>query len=166
MPTCTRRFTIDAGHRVLGHTGRCRHIHGHRYEIEVTAESRGLDPLGMVVDFSVIKDKVGSWLNENLDHNLILHQDDPLLALADARQTDDPGGPEDGLGMWRKVDGPFGGRYPHVMPSGWNPTAENLAVHIRQKADGLLQPLGLRVTHVRVHETENCYADSYLRENP
>ena len=140
MPSCTRRFVIDAGHRVLGHQGKCRHLHGHRYEIEVTVSSRGLDALGMVVDFSVIKDKVGKWLDDNLDHNLILHPDDPLLQ--------DPGNAE-----------VFAGRSPFVMPHGKNPTAENLAFLVYKQAGELLRPDGLWIDHVRVYETENCWAD-------
>jgi 6-pyruvoyltetrahydropterin/6-carboxytetrahydropterin synthase len=32
----TRKLEFDAGHRIPHHDGHCRHIHGHRYVIEVT----------------------------------------------------------------------------------------------------------------------------------
>ena len=32
----TRRLEFDAGHRISTHTSQCRHLHGHRYAIEVT----------------------------------------------------------------------------------------------------------------------------------
>ena len=32
----TRRLEFDSGHRIPNHDGQCRHLHGHRYAIEVT----------------------------------------------------------------------------------------------------------------------------------
>ena len=32
--TCTRRIEFDAAHRVMGHEGKCKHLHGHRYALE------------------------------------------------------------------------------------------------------------------------------------
>ena len=32
----TRRLEFDAGHRIPDHASQCRHLHGHRYAIEVT----------------------------------------------------------------------------------------------------------------------------------
>src|SRR5262245_52482042 len=75
---CTRKLEFDAGHRVLGHGGKCRHLHGHRYVAEVTCYAEELDKLGFVVDFSVIKTVVGDWIDENFDHNMILNPKDPL----------------------------------------------------------------------------------------
>ena len=32
----TRRLEFDAGHRIPNHNSQCRHLHGHRYAIEIT----------------------------------------------------------------------------------------------------------------------------------
>ena len=32
----TRRLEFDAGHRIPDHASQCRHLHGHRYALEVT----------------------------------------------------------------------------------------------------------------------------------
>jgi 6-pyruvoyl tetrahydropterin synthase/QueD family protein len=81
LRTITRRLEWDAGHRVLGHEGRCRHLHGHRYVAEVTVAAPELDDLGMVIDFSVLKEKVGGWIDREWDHNMMLHVSDPLAVM-------------------------------------------------------------------------------------
>ena len=66
MPTIIKRLEIDAGHRVLMHESKCANVHGHRYAFFIKVYAPQLDSVGRVVDFSVIKDKVGGWLDENL----------------------------------------------------------------------------------------------------
>ena len=83
MPTVTRKLEWDSGHRVLNHGGKCRHLHGHRYVAEITVEATQLNDLGMVVDFSLIKERVGKWIDENWDHNFLAHPEDPILILSD-----------------------------------------------------------------------------------
>src|SRR5436853_739224 len=78
MITITRRFEFDYGHRVLGHEGKCRHLHGHRGVAEVTVQGLELDSLGRVIDFSVLKREVGEWIDNNWDHNILLNTQDPL----------------------------------------------------------------------------------------
>ncbi len=46
----------------------------------ITLQGLELDRRGMLVDFADIKRKVQHWIDENLDHNMLLCQDDPLLA--------------------------------------------------------------------------------------
>ena len=58
MIEITRRLEFDAGHRVLGHEGKCKNLHGHRYSAEITVTAPDLDGLGRVIDFGVIKEKV------------------------------------------------------------------------------------------------------------
>lgn len=143
MISITRKFTFDSGHRVLGHEGKCRHLHGHTYTAEVTVVGPELDGLGRVVDFSVIKDKVGKWIDSNWDHNFLCHINDPLLSAADREFI---------LGTQRI----------YVMPGLLNPTAENMAMNLFNIASALLavEPYkDLRVVHVRIHETASCYAD-------
>jgi 6-pyruvoyltetrahydropterin/6-carboxytetrahydropterin synthase len=144
MTTITRRFEFDAGHRVLGHEGKCKHLHGHRYVAEVTVTARDLDDLGRVIDFSVLKDKVGGWIDENWDHNLLVHREDPILAI------------QPSSAIW-------GGKDPYLMPNG-NPTAENIAYVLFKKTQSLLGSYSIEPVHVRVYETPNCWADFSLTE--
>ena len=152
MPRITRKLEFDAGHRVLGHEGKCRHIHGHRYVAEITVDANQLDDLGRVVDFSVIKQLVGKWIDEELDHNLLLNSRDPLWQLFDKA----------GDRLLLEV---LGEKEPFVMPNG-NPTAENIAAVLYKKATELLAGKGLSVYRVRLYETPNSWADCDAAEYP
>lgn len=75
----SRKFSFSSGHTITGHQGKCRHLHGHNYECEVTVtpkEDAGLDDLGMVVDFSALK-AVCEGAVEGLDHHFLIWQRDP-----------------------------------------------------------------------------------------
>ena len=134
IPPITRRLEIDAGHRLQKHESKCRHVHGHRYVFEVTCAADELDEVGRVIDFSVVKEKVGGWLDEALDHGFIVERSDPIAEM---------------LAPITKL---------YVMPS--PPTAENLAVLVLAQARELLEGNGLRVVRVVCYETPNCWAEA------
>lgn len=146
MLTITRKFDFDTAHRVLGHGGRCRHIHGHRYTAEVTVQAPQLDALGMIIDFSVLKTAIGGWIDDNWDHNILLHPDDRMKGLMVMSQEEE--------------------RLPATLLEGWeagqprsllNPTAENIARFLAIKAQSLI-PSDIIVVGVKVWETPNCWA--------
>lgn len=56
-------------HLADGH--KCRRIHGHNYEVELTLASDQLDADSFVVDFGVISATAGLWIKENWDHRYI-----------------------------------------------------------------------------------------------
>lgn len=142
----TRRLEFDAAHRIVGHEGKCRHLHGHRYAVEVTLDAAYLDGLGRVIDFSHVKGKLADWIDNHLDHNVILSREDPLARLWQQMA------PEDKL----DADGLFARRKPYLMPYS-QPTAENLAALLFEKCRELFPELV--VVRVRVYETPNCWAD-------
>ena len=78
----TREIEFCYGHRLLNYEGKCRHLHGHNGRAVITLEGPELDRSGMLVDFAEIKRKVQHWIDENLDHNMLLCRDDPLLPVA------------------------------------------------------------------------------------
>lgn len=145
--TITRIFGFDSGHRVLGHESKCAHLHGHRYTAEVTVAADELDKLGRVIDFSKVKEIVGGWIDRQWDHNMILHPQDPLLAvignLARTSQT--------------QLNALTGGKDVFVLDS--NPTAENLSRYLFRVAKDLLAPHDITVVKIRLYETPNCWAD-------
>ncbi len=128
----TREITFCYGHRLLHYDGKCRHLHGHNGRAVLTLEAAQLDALGMVMDFSRIKRVVSTWIDETLDHRMLLHRDDPALPLL--RQQGEP-----------------------VFVMDVNPTAENIAKLIYDFAAAQ----GFPVVEVRLWETETCYA-SYV----
>ncbi len=144
MKTCVRLLKCDAGHRVLGHEGKCAHPHGHEYRFEIEAAADGLDSIGRVIDFSVIKAKVGKWIDENWDHNFLVCMEDYRLknALEFVAESE-------------------GSKKPFVMPQ--NPTAENMAEYLLKiVCPRELANTGVTITRVRVWETQNCYAEAKL----
>ena len=147
--TCTRRLTFCAGHRVVGHENKCAHLHGHNYVVEVTAEAEALDSVGRVIDFSVLKEKVGGWIDEHWDHGFILYKED-FEAMA---------------AMERFTKAHAGAMTQKVFTMSENPTAENLAKYLLEIVCTSAVDLGgIVVNHVRVWETENCYADAHWVE--
>ena len=83
----------------------------------------------MVVDFSEIKRVIGKWIDDVLDHKMLLHRDDPVI-------------PE-----MRRMGEPF-------VELDVNPTAENIARLIFDRA----AEHGLPVIEVMLWETENSFA--------
>ncbi len=122
-------FEFCYGHRLLGYEGKCRHLHGHNGRVEVVLESPRLDDRGMVVDFGELKRKLRTWVEQNLDHRMILRRDDP--AAAKLCELGEP-----------------------VVLLQQNPTAENLAKLIFEQA----RQLGLPVVAVSLWETSSSCA--------
>ena len=125
----TKEIHFCYGHRLLNYDGKCRHLHGHNGRAVITLESTGLDSLGMVMDFSAIKQILGKWIDDALDHRMLLHRDDPVI-------------PE-----LRRQGEPF-------VELDVNPTAENLAKMIFDYAVSHDLP----VVEVTLWETENSFA--------
>ena len=140
MITCTRRIAWDAMHRIPRHESKCRAFHGHRYTAEITCAIDQLDALGRVIDFGVVKERVGGWVDEHWDHTAILMRGDPdpaaaIIAAANAR-----------LGRpvyW--LDAP--------------PTAENIVAELARIAQELLDDAGVTVCAIRLWETPNGSAE-------
>jgi 6-pyruvoyltetrahydropterin/6-carboxytetrahydropterin synthase len=142
----TRRLEFDAGHRIPDHLSQCRHLHGHRYAIEITLSGEvvataGAPNNGMVMDFSEVKTLAKRHLVDLWDHAFLAWRDDAavveFLATLPGHKT-------------VLLD---------VVP-----TAENLA----QVAFTILYPIyrdrygnGLRLEQVRLYETPNCWADAH-----
>jgi 6-pyruvoyltetrahydropterin/6-carboxytetrahydropterin synthase len=149
MTTCTRRLLFSAGHRIFGHEGKCKHIHGHNYEVFVTAVMKDqsfigsleTDNIGRVIDFSVLKNKIGNWIEQNWDHGTILFSQDgdaikALTSLVDQKLF--------------------------YLP--YNTTAENLAKYLLEEVcPSLLKDTEVVINKIIVNETENCFAEATLR---
>ncbi len=125
----TRQIDFCYGHRLLFYDGKCKYLHGHNGRAVITMETAELDSRGMVLDFTDIKNVVSRWIDENLDHRMILHRDDP--AVPSLKQLGEP---------LYLVDA--------------NPTAENIA---RLIFDYTLSQ-GFPIIEAQLWETPNCFA--------
>jgi 6-pyruvoyltetrahydropterin/6-carboxytetrahydropterin synthase len=135
MFTVTEIIEFCYGHRLLRYQGKCAHLHGHNGRVEVTVAAKTLDGQSMVTDFSEIGRVVRAFIDQNLDHKLLLHKDDPLAAVL------------------RGHDEPL-----FLMDS--DPTAEAIARLICDRA----RSSGLDVCEVRLWETPSSVA-AYVPEH-
>lgn len=129
MYSVTREIQFSYGHRLLNYKGKCAHLHGHNGRVQIEVATPALNALGMVVDFYEIKQKLGAWIDANLDHRMILSEKDPLVELL------------------KKAGDPVA-----VMKD--NPTAEAIAKWIFDEA----RKQGLPVSKVTLWETDHCAA--------
>jgi 6-pyruvoyltetrahydropterin/6-carboxytetrahydropterin synthase len=129
MFAVSREIDFCYGHRLLNYEGKCRFLHGHNGRAVITIESETLDHRGMVLDFSDIKDVVTTWIDEQLDHRMLLHREDPIVPLL------------------QKMNEP-------VYLLDVNPTAENIARLIHEFAASQ----GFPVVRTELWETPRCFA--------
>lgn len=177
--TCTRRVQFAAGHRVMNHESKCAHLHGHNYIVHLEAEviqgpievidedgniPRAIaegeehsvhwtDPIGRVIDFSVLKQVMGDWIETHWDHGFLLHTEDVAgkTALAEFNNQ------MIATGQWRLP------QTQKVYYFPFNPTAENLAEYLLTRiGPSLLAEYGVRLITVTVYETPNCSATARL----
>ena len=141
----TRRLEFDAGHRIPNHASQCRHLHGHRYAIEITltgevVRTAGAADEGMVMDFSAVKAIANSVLVEQWDHAFLVYQGD--RAVVDFLAS-------------------LPGHKTVVLPV--VPTAENLAAEAFRILDAAYRDTygrQLSLQRVRLYETPNNWADA------
>ncbi len=142
----TRRLEFDAGHRISTHNSQCRHLHGHRYVLEITLSGdiisdQGVAEQGMVMDFSEVKRIAKSVLVDKWDHAFLVFSGDVrvmqfLQSLEDHK----------------------------TIVLDVQPTAENLVLIAFDILDEAYQDTygnHLKLEHVRLYETPNCWADAF-----
>lgn len=141
--TITRVHEWDMAHRLGdGYKSKCRHLHGHRYRAHITIVAPTLDEFGMVLDFAAVKEVCGGWIDGFLDHATLVSEADQslhkLLASEDQR----------------------------FMCVPFNTTVENIVQWLAERLQVMLNIYALaekkpqlKVTHLRVYETPNGWAD-------
>ncbi|MGD9872232.1 MAG: 6-carboxytetrahydropterin synthase QueD [Thauera sp.] len=141
----TRRLEFDAGHRIPDHASQCRHLHGHRYALEVTLsgaiiKADGAAVNGMVMDFADVKRIANERVVARWDHAFLAYRGDSavidFLASMPGHKT---------------------------VVLDVVPTAENLAAEAFRILDTAYRDTygnDLRLERVRLYETPNCWADA------
>lgn len=79
MYIITKEIYFCYGHRLMLHPGKCRNLHGHSVKASISIKQEVLNQQGMVCDFADVKDCVEGFINDTLDHNFLLHKDDPII---------------------------------------------------------------------------------------
>ena len=119
-------------------------IHGHSYIVEVFLEANGLDNAGMILDFGVMKNEVGDFI-DSFDHAVCIWKEDNDQYVKFMQENSD-----------RHI----------VMPV--SPSAENLSYLMYSFIRAILANTHLdngedliRLKSVRVHETATGYAETF-----
>lgn len=137
QPIIFKELPFDYGHRVFGHPTKCGSLHGHR-GIAVVYAQGDLDSLGRVIDFSVLKERIGGWVDEFWDHTTILYREDLELISAISPV---------------KAYKPL-----FILPT--NPTAENLAQYLLDEVcPKLMEGTGIEIVKVQMWETPTSCAE-------
>ena len=144
------KLEFDAGHRIPSHNSHCRHLHGHRYAIEITLSGNiitdeGIANQGMIMDYSEVKRIAKDTLINKWDHAFLVYSGDIqvlkfLQSIKDHKTV--------------ILDKP--------------PTAENLALIAFDILDHAYidnYENNLRLEKIRLYETPNCWADAIRKEN-
>lgn len=143
MQTMTRKGTFDAAHRVMNEKMKCFNIHGHTYLYELTFKFNSMDSIGYAVDFKEIKRVCCQFIDDFLDHGVIVNPDDTLfIKTAEVLKSK----------IWQMSLN---------LDKYCNPTAENIAKEIFLICENLFtgRGFGLQIQNVRLYETPNCFVD-------
>lgn len=164
--TVIRSHEICAGHRVVGHESKCRHLHGHNYKFHFKVAPKhgcgkvvtrgklvedGLDSVGRVIDFSVVKTTLCQWLEDNWDHKFLHWSRDNLidaLKIAASRPSCPLEHEDHEHFLGSLVALPF------------NPTAENLAAYMVDViGPQVLDQYGVELVECTIEETSKCHVN-------
>ena len=67
----TKKLVFDSAHFITDHDGKCKNLHGGRYDIEITVKDR-VDPMtGFVIDYSLIKNITKNLIINKFDHKTL-----------------------------------------------------------------------------------------------
>jgi 6-pyruvoyltetrahydropterin/6-carboxytetrahydropterin synthase len=130
MHRIVKQIHMCYGHRLMDYDGKCAHAHGHNGLVEIELATDALNSQGMVCDFGEVKTRLKEFIDRELDHRMILREDDPLV------------------GALTQI-----GERPYVIKE--NPTAENIAHLIYREAKSMHLP----VVAVKLWETESSMAE-------
>ena len=129
MHIITKEVYFCYGHRLMHHSGKCKNLHGHSVKASISIKSETLNEQAMVCDFADVREAVENFIDVHLDHNFLLHKDDPIIPALIANQE-------------------------RFMALDDHPTAEVLSKMIYRH----LQQQGLAVDQVVLWETASAYA--------
>lgn len=139
-----RKGSFDSGHRVMNEKMKCFNMHGHTYIYHLAFKFNSMQSIGYAIDFKEIKRVACQWIDDLLDHGMIVNPHDSVVIRA-AKET--------GSKIWyMSLNGE--GEY-------CNPTVENIAKEIFIAMEILMsekyENVGLEISKIKLYETPNCY---------
>lgn len=145
----TKIFSFEGAHALMNYDGLCSNIHGHSYRLEVTVtrpelptqagsfiETDLTDPKnGMLLDFTVLKQKVNLSIIDVFDHSLILNGKMNAEIIQTLEKT-----------------------YHRIITVPYQPTSENLLLDFASRLMQVL-PSHIHLKRLRLYETATSYTD-------
>ena len=136
----TKKFHFEAAHALVGYDGKCRNIHGHSYELQVTVKGMPVDEPGnpkngMVIDFHDLKRIVNEEVVERLDHSFIIGTNMPADFVESAKRNFDK-----------------------IVCVDYQPTTENMLTDFAERIKANL-PQNVELYCVRLQETRDSFAE-------
>lgn len=142
--TVTRKGSFDAGHRIMNERVKCFNLHGHTYLYELKFEFNQMEDIGYAIDFKEIKRIGCRWIDDHLDHGMILNPEDiKVIETCKGIKTK----------IWKMS---LNGESKYC-----NPSAENISKEIFIVISYLLNDKHLKLQEVKLYETPNCYTVCY-----
>ena len=144
----SRKGNFDSGHRVMNERMKCFNIHGHTYIYELTFSFENMEEIGYAIDFKEVKRVFCQWIDDILDHGMILNPQDTKLIETTK---------EYGTKLWLMS---LNGKNEYC-----NPSVENIAKEVFLAMDVLSEalyaeaPTRLKIHNVKIYETPNCWTD-------
>ena len=142
----TREFTFEMAHVLRNYDGPCRNVHGHSYRLFVTISGIPVsDPenpkLGMVIDFSELKNIILREIVNIFDHAVVVSRDFDRDKTEMMSQT-------------------FG----NTVIVDYQPTCENLVADFATRVMKHLPP-DIKLHNLRLYETAKSYAEWFAEDN-
>lgn len=146
MYTIEIRHNFETAHRLASPDApvKCQSIHGHSWWVTATISGESLDSRGILVEFGEFKRAWRRFLDDKLDHHLVVSTDDPVLPVL--------------RGVLPEL---------RVLALDFAPTTENLAKWIFEETERLLRVMhaapSARLSRIHVQETR-ANAASFSRD--
>jgi 6-pyruvoyltetrahydropterin/6-carboxytetrahydropterin synthase len=70
MYQISKTYSFEAAHQLREYDGDCARLHGHHWEVSVCIEGDTLDPVGMLIDFGLVKSAISETIG-HYDHNFL-----------------------------------------------------------------------------------------------
>jgi len=140
MQLLSRKCSFDSGHRVMNEKMKCFNMHGHTYLCTVKFKFDSVESIGYAIDFKEVK-RVGlQWIDDILDHGMILNpKDEEVIKATKATNS-------------KLYLMSLNGEEEYC-----NPSAENISKEIFMAMEVLfLNYPGLEIYEVELFETPNC----------
>ena len=143
----TRKYEMDAGHRVMHERVKCHNFHGHRYVADLEFGYDEMHSIGYALDFKEVKRVACAYFDKRFDHGMILNPHD-----------------EDMINVCLKHGTKI--HLMNLMGKGeyCNHSAENIVKELFFACTKLIDDpnnCNLHTHHIRLYETPNCWVDCY-----